>query len=550
MSGKKNLILAFWTRHSVEPLEKFIASLRHIAFAGDVCIIVEDVSAETIQWLQARGVRVERAGRAAQPRMAAMSRRFYCYLDFLLNHFDAYANVMLADPSSTIFQSDPFGQGLPAEIVYATEHRLIGESAEDRHAMVQAYGEAVAHNIRDCAVSCGGVVLGTYAGILQYVFAMTNELASRTMPLTGGMDRGIHNYVVRMRPLRNAWLDPTGSLVAVLRQAPDDSVTTSEQGVLIGGKLLPVLHQWDQHDKVRDYIGAAPQFRNALLDAPPAPMAATPIGAAPRAIEGVDSVVAFYHRQRDAEFLTLFLASLRVAGHAGGIHCVGEFNEHELSLLSQFGGTPHHVAAIDPTIVENLAHFHISHVLDGLAADVSVRHDQVLVLETMQAVIVRDPFQAKTIGLSTFCEGPMRIGESDFNRQRLAHFAPSDDAWLDRPIVSSCVLRGKLEVVRVFYRKLFVEFTGRAELLETPKIVQGAMNKLCHSGGLEFPIIQHPNGAEVYFEFDPILLGVNTKQGIRIGGAVPAIVLNLFGASELIRSITASLGLETFAVKR
>jgi hypothetical protein len=76
------------------------------------------------------------------------------------------------------------------------------------------------------------------------------------------------------------------------------------------------------------------------------------------------------------------------------------------------------------------------------------------------------------------------------------------------------------------------------------------MNKLCHGGGLEFPIIQHPNGAEVYFEFDPALLGVNTKQGIRIGGAVPAIVLNLFGASPLIRSVTASLGLESFTVKR
>jgi hypothetical protein len=230
--------------------------------------------------------------------------------------------------------------------------------------------------------------------------------------------------------------------------------------------------------------------------------------------------------------------------HTGSVHCVGEFNEREQRLLSQYGCVAHQMAPTDAAIVENVAHFHLSQTLDSMAADFSVRYDQVLVLETMRMVFVRDPFLAKTIGLSVFTEGPTRIGDSDYNNQRLVQFGAIDESWLRRPVVSSCLMRGKLDIVRAFYRKLFIEFVGRAELLRIPKVVQGAVNKLCHGGGLAFPIIQHPNAAEVFFEFTPSPLGVNTRNGIRIGGTVPAIVLNLFGVSELILSVAASLGLD------
>jgi hypothetical protein len=506
-------------------------------------VIVDDVPAETIRWLQAHGIIVERMARSGQPRMAATLNRFFCYLDFVIRHVDVYTHVMLADPHSTILQLNPFSRDLPAEIVYATERRLIEGSSEDRGAVAQAYGEAVADNIRDCTVSCGDVVLGTGRGMLHYLLAMTTELTSRTIPLTSGTERGIHNYVVSMRPLRNAWLDPSGWLVSDLRSVPDSSIAISDHGVLIDGRLTPVLHRWEQQEAVRDYIGAAPQFRDPLPAASRA-TAAPVADVEPRAAERMDAVVAFYHRERDAGWLTLFLDSLRCAGHTGSVHCVGEFNEREQRLLSQYGCVAHQMAPTDAAIVENVAHFHLSQTLDSMAADFSVRYDQVLVLETMRVVFVRDPFLAKTIGLSVFTEGPTRIGDSDYNNQRLVQFGAIDESWLSRPVVSSCLMRGRLDIVRVFYRKLFIEFVGRAELLRIPKVVQGAVNKLCHGGGLEFPIIQHPNAAEVFFEFTPSPLGVNTRNGIRIGGAVPAIVLNLFGVSELILSVAASLGLD------
>ena len=53
--------------------------------------------------------------------------------------------------------------------------------------------------------------------MLRYLTAMTQQLAGRTTPITGAIDQGVHNYVVHMRPLAGAWLDPTGRIAAALR---------------------------------------------------------------------------------------------------------------------------------------------------------------------------------------------------------------------------------------------------------------------------------------------------------------------------------------------
>ena len=66
-------------------------------------------------------------------------------------------------------------------------------------------------------------------------------------------------------------------------------------------------------------------------------------------------------------------------------------------------------------------------MLDRIASGGVAQPDQVLVLDSVRAVFPRDPFLTKTIGLSVFCEGPTRIGESDYNRDRLGLFVPLDE---------------------------------------------------------------------------------------------------------------------------
>jgi hypothetical protein len=279
---------------------------------------------------------------------------------------------------------------------------------------------------------------------------------------------------------------------------------------------VPVLSRWDGNTRVRALVTTSPRFR---LDP-------TALSLAPRrGTAAANAVVAFYQRQRDAPWLRLFLGSLRCVSDRIAIHCVGDFDAEEQTTLKRFNCTMHAVPPSAPEIAENVAHLYLSQALDRISSDAAAQPDQVLVLDSVRAAFARDPFLTSTVGLSVFCEGPQRIGESDYNRHRLGYFVQPVDAWLRSPVVSSMLLRGALPVLREFYRRLLAELVGRADLLKVHKVVQGAVNKLCYGGEFGFPITAHPNGAEVYFDFLPSRLAVDTRHGIHVGGAVPAVVL-------------------------
>jgi hypothetical protein len=410
--------------------------------------------------LRSRGIIVERAAPLAQPRMAAKSSRFFGYLDFLLRHGDAYANVLLVDPSDVTFQADPFAAPLPADIVYTATPSRIGDTPLVHDAVVQAYGEALAHNVRDCILSNADTTRATQSGMLRYLAAMTHQFAGRTVPITGPMDQAIHNFVVHMHPLRGAWLQVASQTVA-----PAEAASSAN-----------------------------------------------------------DAVVAFYVRQRDAGWLHLFLGSLRCCSPSVAVHCIGDFDQDELATLARYNCAAYVVPATELAVAENVAHFYLSQLLDQMSAS-TAPPDQVLLIDNMRAVFPRDPFLGKTIGLSVFCEGPARIADSGYNRARLELFITPDEQLLRHPVVSSMVLRGRLPIMREFYRRIFLELVGRAELLKVHKVVQGAVNKLCYAGDLGFPVTAHPNGADVYFDILGSDLAVDTRHGVRIGGAVPGVVL-------------------------
>jgi hypothetical protein len=509
-----NLILGFCARQSLGQLAPFIGSLGATPYAGDVCLLVEDMAAETIDQLRACGVIVERAAPSAQQRMSATASRFFSYLDFLLRRGDGYAGVMLIDPATTVFQSDPFASPLPADIVYVGINRRIGDMPPVHDAVVRAYGEAVAHNMRDCEVAQPSTTIATRPGMLRYLAAMTHQLAGRTPPISGTIDVGVHNYVVHMRPLAGAWLDPGRRIAADMRGQPDGTMSIADGQVLIDGRAPPVLLRWDTDANLSRHVAVSPRFRLGRPLSRRAPCIPTMR----------DAVVAFYHRQRDAGALGLFLGSLRSASDSLDVHCVGELDESEQAIMARFGCTAHAVSGCEAAMAENMAHLHIGRVLDTIASG-SARPDQVLVLDSVSAAFPRDPFLNKTMGLSLFREGPMRIGESDYNRDRLALFATLDEQSLRQPIISSAALRGPLQVLRDFYRRLLTELAGRLDLLNIPKVVQGLFNKLARADDLGFPVTAHPNGSEVYFELLPSDLALDTRHGVRVGGTVPGVVL-------------------------
>ena len=203
--------------------------------------------------------------------------------------------------------------------------------------------------------------------------------------------------------------------------------------------------------------GRSPHFR--LTAASSVPSARALFGSPLSDATNQDSIVCFYHRERDTGWLEPFVASLRVVGFAGPIHCIGAFDDRESPILSHHRCTAHGLFETDFSIgADNLAHFCFCQLLDELAMTGDGHDGQIMLFESVHAVFQRDPFIGKTIGLSVFCEGSTRIGESEFNLHRVAHFGETDDALRRRPIISSAVLRGELGVLRDFYRRILTEY--------------------------------------------------------------------------------------------
>jgi hypothetical protein len=363
---------------------------------------VDDVTLETVATLVAHGVLIARAYSSARPELPPLSSRFFDYLEFLACRADEYEHVMLTDLRDVVFQSDPFAVPLPADIVFAQERCLIGAPTANYGWIFDTYGEAVAHNMRDCFVSCAGTTFGTTSGIMRYLVAMTRELRDTSPPFVVGLDQAVHNYIVRMRPLRNAWVDTTDSLVATMHFVPDESVRTTPQGVLIDGRLVPVVHQWDRNKATLDYVWMAPQFKlEAAQRSPRLAPPASPGFVEPPAIEPRDAIVAFYHRPRDANWLAPFFGSLRCAGFAGGMHCVAHSMPvnwpclHGLGVWRIRSATPTRrwISRISPTCA--------SAALDELA-EMKRGGRPGAGAGQRPGGFQRDPFQARTIGLSVF----------------------------------------------------------------------------------------------------------------------------------------------------
>jgi hypothetical protein len=546
---RKNLIMGMWTTLPFDRLEIFLGSLRCTTFDGDVCIFVDDVAPSVVSNLRSYGVMVERASPFHMTRLGPQVSRFFNYLGFLSRHASSYQNVLVTDLRDVVFQTDPFEHPLPADVVFAQERHPIGTCPATGSWVRAIYGDAMVHHLRDFSVSCSGTTFGTVSGMLDYLSAMAYEFCRLEKRLPSGWDQGVHNYVVRMRPPFNSYYDTTDSIVATLHYMPGESFRITSDGVLIDGRRVPVIHQWDRRQAVKAYVEANQQFRRGPASrrqplAAPRTMSEAPV-APGETLASSNAIICYYRGSPDLDALTLFLASARATGFDGALHCVGRaFDDLEIELLTRFDCIAHSVAdAPTSATPENIAHVSISRILDQLVTNSQHAPLDVLVSDSVHAGFIRNPFQTRTMGLSLYLEAPVRIGESEHNRRWLAAFGCPDGTFADRPIISSSLVRGSAETVQQFYQQLLPEITKNPELLSAPKVVQGAFNKLYYSASFDFPVTLHANGSQVYFEIWHCDLAIETEAVIKVGGTTPTMIVSVKQDSTLLKALKVMMQL-------
>ena len=252
---------------------------------------------------------------------------------------------------------------------------------------------------------------------------MTHQLAGRTTPITGAIDQGVHNYVVHMRPLAGAWLDPTGRIAAALRSVPDDAVEIADEARTDrrhSSAGTVALGRQREGGAIRHDLAALSPGRHLA--------AAGSRSAVRRARRGGRLLPASARRRlaRRCSWAACVASAMRSM-------CIASATSTRMTRLSwrASDARAHVVPATDAGDCRQRRAF---------LSEPGARPDRVRrprrswircwCSTTCARSFPRDPFLTKTIGLSAFCEGPTRIGESDYNRDRLGLFVPLDEGWL------------------------------------------------------------------------------------------------------------------------
>ena len=264
-STQPNLILGFCTNYRFEMIESFVASVLALGDRVKLCLFTNGMD-ETFYQVAARyGIRIEDASPFIGTDMHVLNRRYFAYRDFLAVHGSAYGRVLLTDIRDVFFQSDPFAVRHPNAVCFALEDTKIKWETLNQSWIRDVYGEDVLNAVMDDYVSCAGTTVGTVAGISRYLDTLCTELDVRSFDRMGNYDQGIHNYIVwKLRP-DWGWVDTADSIFNTVGCTSADRITIVDDLAVIDGKVSPVVHQWDRHEILRDYVGVSPRFRISSL---------------------------------------------------------------------------------------------------------------------------------------------------------------------------------------------------------------------------------------------------------------------------------------------
>jgi len=281
-ANKKNLVLGAVRGYNFEQLRPFVVSLQRTAFKGDLVLLWNSLSPETLAALEAEGVKLVHFSYRGSGALNSWSRfwpqlrplllcpvgdaarqavykkilnlafvRYVHALEFLQAHRGEYENVLLTDVRDVIFQDDPFRDPLPADITAFLEapHMKFGAEPMNDEWIAVNYGAEMTEKLKGTRISCCGTVMGTQAGMVDYLEVFLGEVI-KLHSLEHGADTSIHNVIAREHFRdRVAIIENLVGAVGTVGANAMGDLKLNQEGLIVqpGGWSVPVLHQYDRH---------------------------------------------------------------------------------------------------------------------------------------------------------------------------------------------------------------------------------------------------------------------------------------------------------------
>ena len=429
-----------------------------------------------------------------------------------------YNAVLITDLRDVVLQSDPFVAQLPAEVVFASERARMRDCPVNGAWAQQAYGIHYYFQVWEKWFSCSGTTFGTPGGLTRYLSLMVAEIAASAVRASKGLDQAYHTFIALTCPPFGAVIDRQDTLVATLTYMPIECVQIDDEMVLIDGRAVPVLHQWDRRSMVSDHIRRQARFRieaGAQLRAPVR-------------VAGSNDAVVISDAELAPAKLEVVLRSLRVVGYNGRILLCGLGPTNDVNAtVTRYGAEFAVVTAYPDCGPENRAHLIFRDLLQNL--DVK----RVLLLDSCDFGFFAEPFRDVGEGVELFAEGGRAIRGCPVNRHWVARCAGDAETIADQLIVSSAAALGQIDSLRDFYNRL-LERALRLEILESePKSIQGLFNIIAYEHYSRYRVHVAPNGARALFQIWNEPLDIQTSPSLRCNSMTPAFVQSFWKHEQL-----------------
>lgn len=327
------LVLGTIRGYTWSQVEPFARSLVETGFDGERVLFASGIGSDVVKALESYGFRVRayrelslplgrgRRLHPGHPRLAALRRaratlfrrgrgaiprivgspvllrrlaptftvecaRFLLYLSYLLDlpASERPALVVLSDVRDVIFQTDPSvlrGALSPSEdlgVSLEDESMTLGSCRFNSAMISGAYSTQILSLLANLPISCSGVTIGRYSGILRYLQQMTSELLVRDAMVA---DQACHNYL-----LHTGQLDPVRIFsnqegpVFTMGHTKGFSIDSlgKVRSLRKGGSAPVIVHQYDRHPTLavrfiegRNFFSAADSIANGPQEASGAP---------------------------------------------------------------------------------------------------------------------------------------------------------------------------------------------------------------------------------------------------------------------------------------
>ena len=164
-----------------------------------------------------------------------------------------------------VFQSDPFTVPHDTAVWFAAEDELIGSCDFNRYWMVNVNGLEVANELGVEVIACAGTTVGTLDGVLRYLDLMPIESDAHPYGVSTFGDQASHNYILyKVKPDYIA-LDRNDRIVQTLSHTPSARLALRDGEMLVDGAAAPMIHQWDRHPELVQFIGERYRLAQALV---------------------------------------------------------------------------------------------------------------------------------------------------------------------------------------------------------------------------------------------------------------------------------------------